>query len=250
MTPLKISVVTVVFNGGAFIEETIKSVVSQNYTNIEYIIIDGKSTDGTLDIVLRYKDKISRIISEKDTGLYDAMNKGLRVATGDFVLFLNCGDRFSDCGTLSEIFSGRDFSDADVVYGDTDIIDKDGNVVHSRRHRPPEKLEYKDFLKGMLVCHQSFFARRTVVPQYDLKYKYAADYDWCVRILKVSRKNINARRTVSLFMEGGQTSKTIVPGLKERYKIMCRHYGFFRAAFWNAVLSVKFLWWIMFHRWY
>jgi glycosyltransferase involved in cell wall biosynthesis len=251
MSEVKISVITVVFNGADYIEETIKSVVNQDYNNLEYIIVDGKSTDGTMEIIKKYEKKISRIISEKDSGLYDAMNKGLGFACGDFVIFINCGDRFSSSGLLSEIFSsGHDFSETGVVYGDTDIIDGSGNVVHSRRHRPPQNLKYSDFLKGMLVCHQSFFARRTLCSPYNPNYKYAADYDWCLNVLKKSRENFNSEKTVSLFLEGGRTAKTVAPGLKERFKIMCSHFGFFRAAFWNVVLSVKFLWWIMFHKWY
>ena len=250
MSANKISVITVVFNGESHIEKTIQSVINQDYNNLEYIIIDGKSTDKTLEIIKKYETKISKIISEKDSGLYDAMNKGLKIAGGDFVIFINCGDRFSNAGVLTEIFSDKDFSRTDVIYGDTNIIDFQGNIIHSRRHRPPENLQAKDFLKGMLVCHQSFFARRRVAPEYDLTYRYAADYDWCVKILKQSHGNFNTHKTISLFMEGGRTAKTIIPGLKERYKIMCNHYGFFKATFWNMVLSVKFLWWRMFHKWF
>ena len=252
MNELKISVITVVFNGGETIEETIKSIVNQDYPSFEYIIVDGKSTDRTLDIVKKYESKISKIISEKDSGLYDAMNKGLKFSTGDFVIFINSGDKFSHAGVLSEVFNTKenDFSKIDVVYGETDIIDNEGNILHSRRHRPPEDLKYTDFLKGMLVCHQSFFARRTMCSPYNLKYKYAADYDWCLNVLKKSRLNYNSHKTISHFLEGGRTAKTIVPGLKERYKIMCSHFGFLRATFWNVVLTVKFLWWILFHKWF
>ena len=252
MNELKISVITVVFNGGETIEETIKSIVNQDYPRIEYIIVDGKSTDRTLDIVKKYESKISKIISEKDSGLYDAMNKGLKFSTGDFVIFINSGDKFSHAGVLSEVFNTKenDFSKTDVVYGETDIIDNEGNILHSRRHRPPEDLKYTDFLKGMLVCHQSFFARRTMCSPYNTKYKYAADYDWCLNVLKKSRLNYNSHKTISHFLEGGRTAKTIVPGLKDRYKIMCSHFGFLRATFWNVVLTVKFLWWILFHKWF
>ncbi|MBR6278063.1 MAG: glycosyltransferase [Bacteroidales bacterium] len=249
MSKPKISVITVVFNSEKFIEETIKSIINQDYGNLEYIIIDGKSTDRTMEIVEKYSEKISKIISENDSGLYDAMNKGLRISTGDFVMFINSGDRLAGGKVLSEIFSNLS-GDEDVIYGDTDIIDFQGNIIHSRRHRPPENLRKKDFLKGMLVCHQSFIARRELCEGYDLTYRYAADYDWCLRVLEKSSKNFNSHKTISLFMEGGQTQKTIVPGLKERYKIMCRHFGWFRATFWNGILAIKFFWWILFHKWF
>jgi len=248
----KISIITVVYNGMEYIEKTILSVINQDYENKEYIIVDGKSTDSTLEIINKYSSKITKIISEKDFGLYDAMNKGLKNSTGDFVIFINCGDSFFSDTTLKDIFfdTNKNYLDYGVIYGDTSITDSLGNILHSRRHRPPEKLKYKDFLKGMLVCHQSFFARRDLTEPYNLIYKYSADYDWCLNVLKKSENNFNTNQIVSLFLEGGRTAKTIAPGLKERYKIMCKHFGFFKATFWNMVLSVKFLWWRLFHKWF
>lgn len=245
-----ISIITVVYNSEKFIEATIKSVICQNYSNLEYIIIDGASTDCTMQVVNKYKENISKIISEPDRGLYDAMNKGLNLATGDFVLFLNSGDRLSYSTIISDIFSGSDFSNTGVIYGDTDITDEQGQVLHSRRHRPPESLKAEDFLRGMLVCHQAFIARRNIVSSYDTLYKYAADFDWCINAMKKSQHNHNSHKVIALFMDGGQTKKTIVPGLKERYRIMRKHFGLLRATFWNIVLGIKFGWWMLFHKWF
>jgi len=246
----KISVVTVVYNSAALIENTVKSIINQSYSHIEYIVVDGGSTDGTIDILNRYKKNISTLISEPDRGIYDAMNKGIRLATGDFLVFINSGDKFSSHDILEKIFSAKESSSADVIYGDTDITDGEGNIIHSRRHRPPESLNWKSFKHGMLVCHQSFIARRSLVENYDLNYRYAADFDWCIRILKKSKSVYNSRQVVSLFLEGGQTRKTIVPGLKERFRIMRQHYGLVSAIFWNIILGVRFTWFVIRHRWF
>jgi len=246
----KISVVTVVYNSATLIENTVKSIINQSYSHIEYIVVDGGSTDGTIDILNRYKKNISTLISEPDRGIYDAMNKGISLATGDFVVFINSGDKFSSPDILEKIFSNPDAAQADVIYGDTDITDSDGNIIHSRRHRPPETLNWKCFKRGMLVCHQSFIARRNLIDSYDLTYRYAADFDWCIRILKKSKSVHNTRQVISLFLEGGQTRKTIVPGLKERFRIMRHHYGLISATFWNIILGVRFTWFVIRHRWF
>lgn len=245
----KISIITVVYNSEKFIRRTIESIVGQDYPAVEYIIIDGKSKDSTMEIVNEYRDRIAVVISEPDKGLYDAMNKGLRLATGDYVLYINSGDALSSPTLLTDIF-GNAPADSDVIYGDTHITDEDGNILHSRRHRPPEKLSWKDFKRGMLVCHQSFIARRTLCSEYDTNYRYAADYDWCLNVLLKSKVITNYGKVISLFMDGGQTKRTIVPGLKERYRIMCKHYGKVKATFWNFLLGIKFGWWMIWHRWF
>ena len=246
----KLSVITVVYNSENLIEKTIQSIINQTYSNIEYIIIDGASTDSTMEIVNHYSNKISKIISEPDNGLYYAMNKGLDVASGDYVLFINAGDMLCDTNIVSEIFFNQQATQADVIYGDTDIIDNKGKIIHERRHRPPEKLKFKSFKRGMLVCHQSFIAKKSLAPHYDTNFRYAADYDWCVKILKQSKKNYNANLTISFFLEGGQTRKTIIPGLKERFKSMKNNYGIMSAIFWNIILGIKFTWFVAIHRWF
>ncbi|MCQ2974901.1 MAG: glycosyltransferase [Bacteroidales bacterium] len=246
----KISVITVVFNSENLIKNTIESVINQTYNNIEYIIIDGASKDKTLEIVKSFKNKISTIISEPDHGIYDAMNKGIDKSTGDYIIFINSGDKFSSTTILEEIFCDEKNQNADILYGDTDITDSEGKILHSRRHRPPENLNWKSFKRGMLVCHQSFIAKKSLVEKYDLKYRYASDFNWCIDTMKKSTLIINTHKVISLFLEGGQTRKTIVPGLKERYKIMCNHFGTIRAIFWNIILGIKFTWFVIRHRWF
>ncbi|MBR4271795.1 MAG: glycosyltransferase [Bacteroidales bacterium] len=245
----KISIITVVYNSEKYIRRTIESIVGQDYPAIEYIIIDGKSKDSTMQIVNEYRDRIAVVISEPDKGLYDAMNKGLRLATGSYVLYINSGDALSSPTLLSDIFNDVP-ADSDVIYGDTQITDEDGNILHNRRHRPPEHLTWRDYKRGMLVCHQSFIAKRTLCNEYDTQYRYAADFDWCLNILLKSRVVTNYGKDISLFMDGGQTKRTIVPGLKERYRIMCKYYGKAKATFWNFILGVKFGWWMIWHKWF
>ena len=245
----KISIITVVYNSEKYIRRTIESIVGQDYPGVEYIVIDGKSKDTTMQIVNEYRDRIAVVVSEPDKGLYDAMNKGLRLATGSYVLYINSGDALSSPTLLSDIFNNVP-ADSDVIYGDTQITDEDGNILHNRRHRPPEQLSWRDYKRGMLVCHQSFIAKRTLCNEYDTQYRYAADFDWCLNILLKSRVVTNYGKDISLFMDGGQTKRTIVPGLKERYRIMCKYYGKAKATFWNFILGVKFGWWMIWHKWF
>jgi glycosyltransferase involved in cell wall biosynthesis len=203
-----VSIITVVFNGLSLIEKTIKSVISQTWPNIEYIVIDGGSTDGTVEILRLYDHQMSYWISEPDKGIYDAMNKGLAAATGDYVWFMNAGDLIYSPETTEKIFSGTkadrkfeplderkeavqvdqggkpDFRNlASIYYGDAMIVDAGYHEVGLRRLRPPENLTWKSFRKGMLVCHQAILVSREIVEPFDPQYRHSADYDWVLRAL-------------------------------------------------------------------
>ena len=230
----KFSIITVTYNAEAVLDDTIQSVVSQTYKEIEYIIVDGGSKDRTMQIVRRYQDKISVLISEPDKGLYDAMNKGIRQSTGDYVCFLNAGDQLHEDDTLFHIVQtlhGKELPD--VIYGDTDIVDGEGHFLHKRRLSPPEQLTWKSFKQGMLVCHQAFFARTTLAKNtpYNLKYRFSADFDWCVRIMKQSNVLHNTHLTIIDYLNEGMTTQNHKASLKERFWIMSRHYGFFNTVF-------------------
>ena len=130
----KFSIITVTYNAEAVLEDTIQSVISQTYHHVEYIIVDGASKDSTLSIIDRYRDRITRIVSEPDKGLYDAMNKGIRLATGDYLCFLNAGDSFHEDDTLQQMvrsISGNELPD--VLYGETELVDKEGHFIRMRR---------------------------------------------------------------------------------------------------------------------
>ena len=234
----KISIITVVFNGEFVLERTIKSVLAQSYKNIEYILIDGLSTDGTSEIIDRYKSNISILVSEKDNGIYDAMNKGLEKATGDYVLFLNAGDEFYDTAVLSKVFDNS--TNADVYYGSAMVVDELGNELGERRLTPPEKLTWTSFKLGMCVSHQSFIARRSLCKPYDLRYQISSDIDWVITILKKSHSIQNTKLIVSKFLVGGASSSKRKQGLKERFVILKKHYGTYVTLLSHIIILLRY----------
>ncbi len=226
----KFSLITVTYNAGAVLEDTIQSIITQTYKNVEYILIDGASTDNTMRIIERYRDHIHTVVSEPDQGLYDAMNKGLSLATGDYVCFLNAGDCLHEDDTLlGMVHSVAATHEApcppDVLYGDTALVDSEGHFLRMRRLTPPEHLTWKSFRHGMLVCHQAFFARRAIAPHYDLRYRFSADFDWCIRVMKQARYLHNTHLTLVDYLDEGLTTRNHRASLIERFHIMCRHYG-------------------------
>lgn len=233
-----LTIVTITYNAATTLERTMASVAKQDYQKIEYIIVDGLSTDGTMDIVHRYEPIVARWISERDEGLYDAMNKGLAMATGDYIWFLNAGDELPETDTVSRMFETYD--DADIYYGDTVMTDMEGNIIGERRLTPPESLNWKSFKDGMLVSHQSFVPRLTLCRQYDTRYRFSADFDWCIDIMKKGKEIVNTHMVLSRFLDGGITKHNIVPGLKERFRIMVHHYGIICTTLHHIPIAVKF----------
>ena len=224
----KFSIITVTYNAEKVLEDTIQSVIFQTYRNVEYIIVDGASKDHTLEIVNKYHERINKVISEPDKGLYDAMNKGIQLATGDYLCFLNAGDKFHDSETLQKIvhtLKGQELPD--VIYGETAIVDEEGHFLHMRRLSTPAHLNWKSFKQGMLVCHQAFFVNRELAINhlYDLQYRFSADFDWCIRIMKKAKCLHNTRLTLIDYLNEGMTTKNHKASLKERFCIMAKHYG-------------------------
>ena len=222
------SIITVTYNAGKVLENTILSVISQTYRNVEYIIVDGASKDNTLEIIGKYSKYISKMVSEPDKGLYDAMNKGIGMATGDYLCFLNAGDKFHDKETLQQIAETLKNKDLpDVIYGETAIVDEVGNFLHMRRLSTPEHLNWRSFKQGMLVCHQAFLAKRelTLKHPYDMHYRFSADFDWCIRIMKEAKCLHNTRLTLIDYQNEGMTTRNHKASLKERFRIMVKHYG-------------------------
>ncbi len=222
----RFSIITVTYNAEKVIEETIQSVITQTYKNYEYIIIDGASKDNTLSVIDKYKNMISSVVSEPDKGLYDAMNKGITAATGDYLCFLNAGDSFHEDDTLQlMVHSINDDALPDVLYGETAIVNKEGHFLHMRRLQTPEKLNWKSFKQGMLVCHQAFFAKRSLAEPFDLSYCFSADFDWCIRVMKKASTLHNTHITVIDYLDEGLTTQNHKASLKERFRIMAKHYG-------------------------
>jgi len=235
------SIITVTYNASPRLERTIQSIISQSYPDIEYIIIDGNSTDGTLALIKKYQSAITRCISEPDKGLYDAMNKGLKIASGDYVWFINAGDRLYSETTVREIVDLLENGKLpDVIYGETEIIDKQGSSLGMRRLKAPENLSWKSFRMGMLVCHQSFLVKRSIAELYDLQYQFTADFDWCIRCLKKADTVFNTHLILSQFLEAGLSADNRKEALKERYRIMCENYGKFPTQIRHLWFALRF----------
>lgn len=238
----KFSVITVCYNAEATLEDTIQSVISQTYHHVEYIIVDGASKDRTMDIVNRYRDRIAVVVSEPDKGLYDAMNKGIRLATGDYLCFLNAGDSFHEDDTLQQmVHSIHTLQLPDVLYGETELVDHEGHFLRMRRLQAPEHLTWKSFRQGMLVCHQAFFPRRDLVMPYDLRYRFSADFDWCIKIMKKSKVLHNTHLTLIDYLAEGMTTRNHQASLKERFLIMARHYGWASTVAHHAWFALRLL---------
>ena len=232
---MKISIITVTYNAASVLKRTLDSVKAQSWQQIEHLIIDGASKDETISMAETYKAQCPYevvILSEPDKGLYDAMNKGLRLATGDYLVFLNAGDTLHAADTLETIVRSAQPLPG-VLYGDTAITDEQGNFLHLRRLRPPKKLSWKSFRQGMLVCHQAFYALTDIAKNlpYDPRYRYSADVDWCIRVMKEAQKRqlplVNTQAILADYQEEGQTTIHHRDSLKERFDVMRRHYGLF-----------------------
>ena len=252
---LRITYVTITYNAASVLQRTLDSVLSQDYPDILHLIIDGASTDDTMQLVNDYIERSNaaenghsiQVTSEPDKGIYDAMNKGLRSITGDYVCFLNAGDFLPASDTVSRIVEKVGDQSPAVLYGDTDIVDGEGRFLHHRRLAPPEHLSWKSFRQGMLVCHQAFYARTdfAIATPYDLRYRYSADVDWCIRVMKAAAKEnvplLNLKMVVANYTEEGQTTLHHRDSLWERYHVMERHYGrlqTFLLHCWFALRSV------------
>lgn len=227
-TPL-VSVVTITYNAAECLLPTMKSVADQSWTDMEHLIIDGASKDDTLKIARSFPHP--RIVSEPDRGLYDAMNKGLSLAKGKYVIFLNAGDTFHSSDSLA-LYARAALKGYDIIYGDTMIVDKDRKTIGPRHYSVPEVLTPNSFAKGMLICHQAFMVRKELAPPYDLKYRFSADYDWCIKCIRAAKPGnfCNLHSVTIDYLSDGLTDKNKWKSLRERYRVMASHYGQFRTA--------------------
>lgn len=182
---LSVSVITVCYNNSQTIEETIKSVVTQDYKNIEYILVDGASTDGTLQIIDRYKKQLSTVVSEKDKGIYFAINKGIALATGDVVAILHADDFYADQTVISKVVHAFETTQSDTVYGDLQYVDRNETAKVIRNWKASDYSK-DNFLKGWMPPHPSFFAKRncyTRFGSFNTALTSSADYELMLRFL-------------------------------------------------------------------
>ena len=230
MTTPVISIITVCYNAQNEIAATLKSVKEQTFKGYEYIIVDGASKDNTLKVIAESGVAPTLLISEKDKGIYDAMNKGLALAKGDYLMFLNAGDSLYSPNTLQQI-ADLAKNNPDVIYGDTAIVDADRNYLRPRRLRPPKHLTRNSFKNGMLVCHQAFLPKRELAMPYDMQYRFSADFDWCVKILAKATTYVQIEGYIVNYLEEGATTRNHVKSLKERFRIMAHYYGLLTTIF-------------------
>ncbi len=252
---MKFTVITCTYNAATVLQRTLDSVRAQTWGDLEHLIIDGASRDDTVAMAEAYCRECRddddgheiAVVSEPDRGLYDAMNKGIARATGDYIVFLNAGDTLPDADTLETVASY--VADGEplpaVLYGDTDIVDADGHFLRHRRLSPPDRLTWRSFRHGMLVCHQAFYARTDIARDtpYDLHYRYSADVDWCIRIMREgTRRHLALRRVphvVAHFLDGGMTTANHRASLGERFRIMARHYGLVTTLVMHAWFAIR-----------
>lgn len=215
-----VTIITVVYNGVESIEATIKSVIGQTFGPFEYLVIDGKSTDGTVEVIDRYRQKIDYFVSEHDQGIYDAMNKGAAVARGEWIIFMNCGDKFAGPDVLMA-FSQSNLSDADVVYGDA-------LIVYNTFEKKSTNLPLEEFWKGMPFSHQACFVRRELFEEqpFDTTYRLSSDYDFLYKAYRKKRRFRYLPHLVCIFdYTSGASIRNARQSIKERKAIVLR-YGF------------------------
>lgn len=241
---IRFTVATVTYNADATIGRTLQSVAQQTYEAVEHLIIDGCSNDNTMSEIHRYVEHNTDVrhphsivlVREPDNGLYDAMNKAIQQAKGDYILFLNAGDTFHEAGVLQQV--AKQIEERynpnrrpAVVYGETDLVDMEGRFLRHRRLKAPERLNARSFLSGMLVCHQSFYVRCDIARResYDLRYRFSADYDWCIRVLKRAERRGLPRHNTHLiltdYLAEGMTTRNHRSSLMERFRLMAHHYS-------------------------
>ncbi|PWJ45053.1 glycosyltransferase family 2 protein [Sediminitomix flava] len=211
----KVTIITISFNCREEIETTIKSVLAQTYQNIEYLVIDGASNDGTVDIIQKYSDKIDTWVSEKDEGIYDAMNKGVKMATGDWILFMNAGDWFAADDAVEKIFS-QDMSGFGLVYGDHE-------VVYDKLTKVKKALPVEDLWKGMIFSHQALFTKTQLLldhPFEGKRWKRCADFHFIYNRWKDGVKFHHIPIHIACFRSGGLSDIQAVQAKEETWAIV------------------------------
>lgn len=239
MAKEKITIITVTYNCIDILENTINSCINQNYDNIEYLIIDGASTDGTLDIIKKYSYKITKWISEPDKGIFDAMNKGIKMASGDWVIFMNAGDYFYQNNVLSDIFAKEDLSEFGVIHGR--FMSCSNNQLELIDLTPFYKNTKS--VKGMGFSHQACFVRTTLARDnlFSSEYKFSADYNQLYNLYYKNNIAFKQVDTIVAVMQGddGATQRNYIKHLNEVCKI-CKNASFFAKLLFKYKLLFKF----------
>ena len=247
---LKVSLITATYNNSATIAGCIGSINNQTYKNVEHIIIDGASKDNTVGIIKSMANRVSQIVSEPDCGIYDALNKGIRLANGDIIGFLHADDELADPGTLACVISGFKDDDTSGVFGDLVYVDK-GNINNILRYWKSRPFQSANLKYGWMPPHPTLFLRKEVYQKFglfDLDYKIAADYEFILRILKDSKLLIEYIPSIITRMRTGGASnksiKNIFRKSKEDYQAIRKYplWGILTLLFKNAGKMTQFIW--------
>ena len=235
-TPL-VTIITVVFNGEQHIEKTIQSIINQNYSNIEYIIVDGGSSDGTVDIIKKYDDYISLWKSEQDSGIYDAMNKGIALAHGDWLNFMNAGDQFASNESVAN-FMQNSSTEKSIVFSDIFLVDNNCSEREIIQNGLKEYFFYRN------ICHQSIFYNLNKIKNlmhYNLKYKIAADFDLLMRIYFMDSLNFSSKNNHFdiKYLDGGLSSISCLERLDERRDILMEHLRYLSVDYLLNLIKTK-----------
>ena len=214
---MKVSIITICFNSAATIEDTIQSVLAQDYDDIEYILVDGASRDNTLAIIEKYKSRIAKVVSEPDKGIYDAMNKGLALATGQIIGILNSDDIYAYNGVITDVVQKFHETNADGIYADLVYVDRD-HTSRIIRYWKSGKYRPGAFKYGWMPPHPAFFVKKQVYDQYghfNLTLRSAADYEIMLRFIHKHKISVGyLPKVVTKMRVGGQSNVTV----KNRYK--------------------------------
>jgi len=225
-----VSVITVNFNDAQNLKKTIANVKQQDYPHLEYIVIDGGSTDASKEIIIENEVDISKWVSEKDQGIFDAMNKGVSLAKGEYVLFMNAGDRFLSPKVISEVFSLKESTEADLVYGHHE-------VYYPKFIKKKKALPVNYLWKHMIFSHQALFTRKTLLQKhpFDLSYQIAADFHFIFNCYRSRKKFFNAPFFIAGYLAGGKSELQVIKAYRENKSIVFQH---------HPKLSIK-----LFHYW-
>lgn len=241
----QLTIITVTYNCSDLIGHTLDSILRHKPAGLEYIVIDGASTDGTLEVLNQYAESIDTLISEPDQGIYDAMNKGLEKASASYVYFINAGDLLYDEDTVDFLLETLTERQPDVLYGETMLVDAAYNEIGTRSEQSsrklPKALNWKSLQRGMVVSHQSFIVKRSLAPKYDLRYHSSADIDWVIQCLKNSKVIINSERILSRYLTGGFSKQRHSLSLRERYQVLQHHYGFLPNLFNHLIILLRMI---------
>ncbi|RLD79197.1 MAG: glycosyltransferase [Bacteroidetes bacterium] len=217
---MTISIITVTYNNQKTVEHTIQSVLNQTYPNIEYIIINGKSTDGTLEKIKKYKNKISKVVSEADQGMYDALNKGIEIATGEVIGFLHADDFYNDKYVIEKIANIFNTQNIDSLYGDLEYVSA-SNPEKIIRNWKAGQFSIKELKKGWMPPHPTFFVKKEVYTKlgvFNLKFRIAADYDLMLRFLGKHKISTIYLPKVLVKMRWGGTSNRSISNIIQKSK--------------------------------